>query len=136
MAATIYVADNWRARAPANPQEHSVLLDDDGYYWHLYRFFEGANLDRREELIDLYGGREIDGYQLDRLEDELNSALQDATRRPEKWHVLTGWHDHPSRQNEILREIDRGTLVELIRKLLWLVAFARETKLKVICSGD
>ncbi len=90
MAATIYVAESWRTTTPANPPEQSVSLDDTGCYWHLYRYFEGANLDRREELVDLYGGAEIDGYQLDRLEDELIAAREEAKGRPNQWNVLTG----------------------------------------------
>jgi hypothetical protein len=89
MAAYIFTAPSWRSK-PVHLNDKSVLFDDDGYYWHLYRYFEGANLDKREELVDLYGGREIDGYQLDRLEDELVAALRDTATKPNQWHVLTG----------------------------------------------
>jgi hypothetical protein len=87
MAASIYVAENFRATR-ANPSERSVWLDDTGCYWHLYRYFEGAKVQRAEELIDLYGGAEIDGYELDRLEDELMAAREDANRKPNDWKVL------------------------------------------------
>lgn len=136
MAASIYVADTWRTTTPANPELQSVVLDDTGIYWHLYRYFEAANLDRRHELIDLYGGGEIDGYQLDRLEDELLAARDDASRRPDTWRVLTGWHDTPSRANEIWRTVQRAELIETITKLLWLIDFSRKSKLKLIVFGD
>jgi hypothetical protein len=32
------------------------------------------------DLVDLYGGAEIDGYQLDRLEDEMKAARVDVQR--------------------------------------------------------
>ena len=65
---------------PANPPERSVWLDSNGCYWYLYRYFEGAKVQRTEELIDLYGSAEIDGYELDRLEDELIAARR---RKPQ-----------------------------------------------------
>ena len=136
MAASIYVADSWRTTTPANPAEHSVWLDDTAIYWHLYRYFEAANLDRRHELVDLYGGDEIDGYQLDRLEDELTAARDDATRRTEEWTILTGWNETPSRENEIWRTVERSELVATINKLLALIDFARNNSLKLIVSGD
>jgi hypothetical protein len=135
MAADIFVAESWKA-ARANPSAKALVFEDDGYYWHLYRYFEGANLDRRHELIDLYGGGEIIGYQLDRLEDELNSALADASCKPAEWRVLTGWNERPARENEIWREVERETLIEMIHRMLWLIKFAREKNLQLFCSGD
>ncbi len=136
MAASIYVADSWRTTSPANREEQTVWLDDTAIYWHLYRYFEAANLDRRHELVDLYGGAEIDGYQLDRLEDELCAARDDATTRPEQWTILTGWNDTPSRENELWRTVLRNELLETINKLLVVIDFARNNKLKLIVSGD
>jgi len=136
MAAEIYVAQSSNDYPPRNPPDRSVWMEDDGYYWHLYRFFEGANLDRRRELIDLYGDAEFSGYQLDRLEDELQVALKDAHQKPAKWSVLTGWSDHPSRENEIWREVDREKMLDLITQLLWLVSFAKDSSLQIICTGD
>ena len=89
-----------------------------------------------EELIDLYGGAEIDGHELDRLEDELISAREDANRRPEEWKVLTGWNASPSRDNEIWRSVEKSEVLEIIGKLMWLVDFAKSNKLKLIVSGD
>jgi hypothetical protein len=136
MAASIYVGNSWRTQCPANPDEQSVWLDDTAIYWHLYRYFEAANLDRRHELVDLYGGGEIDGYQLDRLEDELLAARGDAAHRPSQWKVPTGWNDSPSRENEIWRAVEKSELLVTIDKLLALIDFARTNHLKPIVSGD
>jgi len=65
-----------------------LLLNDDGYYWFLYRYFEAANLDRGAELIDLYGGAELAGYQLERLAEELQQALRDVEAGPAEWNGL------------------------------------------------
>jgi hypothetical protein len=137
MAANIYVAENFRASC-ANPPERSVWLDDTACYWHLYRYFEGAKVkaQRTEELIDLYGGAEIDGYELDRLEDELIAARDDASHKPSEWKVLTGWNESPARENEIWRVVKKTELLEIIAKMMWLIDFARENKLKLIVSGD
>jgi hypothetical protein len=135
MAADIYVAENWRA-SRANPPERSVWLDDTGCYWHLYRYFEGAKVQRTEELIDLYGGAEIDGYQLDRLEDELIAAREDANHKPNEWKVLTGWNKSSARENEIWRVVKKTELLEIIAKMMWLIDFARKNGLKLIVSGD
>jgi hypothetical protein len=70
MAALIYVADASNLANPSSAAE-SVMLESDGIYWFLYRYFEGANLNHASELIDLYGGGTIEGYQLHRLRTEL-----------------------------------------------------------------
>ncbi len=97
---------------------------------------EGANLDKCEELVDLYGGAEIDGYQLDRLQDELRAASQDAQAKPEQWRVLTGWEESQGRDNEIWRDVEKSKLLATIDQLLWLIDFAKERHLKLIVSGD
>ena len=135
MAADIYVAENWRANR-ANPPERSVWFEDNGYYWHLYRYFEGAKVQRTDELIDLYGGAEIEGYELDRLEDELAAAREDASHRPEEWKVLTGWKESPARENEIWRVVQKADVLEIIANMLWLIEFAKANKLKLIVRGD
>ncbi|MBX7223985.1 MAG: hypothetical protein K1Y36_28980 [Blastocatellia bacterium] len=136
MAATVYVGENWKSATLANPPEKTLCLDDSGVYWHLYRYFEGANLDRRHELVDLYGGGEIFGYQLDRLQDELKSALADVTHKPAEWKILTGWNTSQSRENEIWQTVRKTELAEIIQQFLWLITFAREKQLKVIVAGD
>jgi hypothetical protein len=136
MAANIFVAASWNSPR-VSPAEQTLLLEDDGNYWHLYRYFEGANLrDRPGELVDLYGGAEIDGYQLDRLEDEMKSAIEDAVKRPEEWRVLTGWNSRKARANEIWKVVERDKLIAIVNRILGLIALAREKKLKLIVSGD
>jgi len=115
MSAAICVAEHGIAALPANPPDRSVLLGADGYCFFLYRYFEGANLDHRSELIDLYG---------------------DVSTKPERWLVLTGRNEHPALENEIWREVQREKMIQLIRQITWLIEFAKERKLKLICSGD
>jgi hypothetical protein len=135
MAATIYVAENLRATR-VNAHERDVFLDDSGCYWHLHRYFEGAKVQWNEELIDLYGSAAIDGYQLDRLEDEMIAAREDANPKPDEWKVLTGWNKSPARENEIWKVVEKTVLLEIIAKMLWLIEFAKTNKLKLIVDGD
>jgi hypothetical protein len=136
MAAFIFVAESWKAH-PANPQERSVLLESNGYYWFLYRYFEGANVTHKSELIDLYDGGEITGYQLHRLETELRTAAEDVARKPDRWQVLIGWNGaEAAMDTENWSEVQRDKMSELIQRLLWLIDYAKDRKLKLICSGD
>lgn len=135
MAADIYVAENLRA-VRAHPPERSVWLDDTASYWHLYRYFEAAKVQRAEELFDLYGSAEITGYELDRLKDELTAAREEASQKPDEWKVLTGWKDFAARENEIWGIVKKTELLDIIARLLWLIDFARENGLKLIVFGD
>jgi hypothetical protein len=134
MAADIWVGERWDVDGPTGPTVH---LDDNGYYWFLYRYFEAANIDRRDALIDLYGDAEIDGYQLARLKDELKLALTDVTHRRDVFRVLVGWKgDTKSRETEIRVEIERDKLLALIDQLLDLVRDARDRDLRLLVVGD
>ncbi len=135
MAATIYAAESHRSNA-VNPPEQTVWLDDTPCYWHLYRYFEAAKVQRTEELVDLYGGAEIDGYELDRLKEELLVARADTHHRPGEWKVLTGWTNSPSRENEIWETVQKSELLSVIANLISLIDFAKENQLKLIVSGD
>ncbi|TCJ11624.1 hypothetical protein EZJ19_15240 [Parasulfuritortus cantonensis] len=136
MAADLYLASSYEA-LDAKRLPIELSLQSDGYYWFLYRYFESANIDRRHELIDLYGGAEISGYQLERLEDELHMALLDIQARPASWPVLVGWSSTTiCRETEDKRVIEKGKLVALIENLLGLIKRAREEKLKLVYVGD
>ena len=114
-----------------------LTLESNACYWFLYHYFERANLDRRHELIDLYGGAEIDGYQLDRLEDELKVALLDIANRAENWKVLVGWKSEEiSRETEDWRSTEKKKLTGLVQNLLGLIGQARESGLKLVYLGD
>ena len=136
MAADLYLASSYD-ELDANRIPVELSFENDGYYWFLYRYFESANLDRRHELIDLYGGAEICGYQLDRLEDELHTALLDIQGHPALWPVLVGWSSGTvCRETEDKRMIEKVKLVAVIESLLGLIKRAREEKLKLVYVGD
>jgi hypothetical protein len=136
MATALYLASASDLRRPTNAVP-PVILDSDGYYWFLYRYFESANLERHKgELIDLYGGGVIEGYQLHRLQCELEQALEDVERKPQSWTVLVGWKgDTVSLETEEWQAVERNKMIDLVSALLALVG-ATSDSLKLVCDGD
>jgi hypothetical protein len=136
MAAHVYVAEASDLNKPSAAAE-GVMLESDGVYWFLYRYFEAANLDRATELIDLYGGGTIEGYQLHRLRTELEQAHQDVQGKPQSWRVLLGWmSERRSVETEDRQTVQKDDVLRTIGSLLALVNCAESTDLKLVCSGD
>lgn len=136
MAAIIYLADQNDLNRPSSAVP-SVVLDSDGNYWYLYRYFEAANLERHNgELIDLYGGGVIDGYQLHRLIVELEQAKEDIQHKPSSWPMLVGWKSSDiSAETEDWRTVEKVEILEIVSLLLALARGATAS-FKLVCSGD
>jgi hypothetical protein len=126
---------------------HKLLKDVDiyghGYFWFLYRYFESANLHPADKLppddslIDPYCDNAIEGYQMERLEEELNVARKDIQWRDEIWEVRAGWNGkHKSKETEIRKQVSKTQMCELIDKLLLLISEAKRTNQKLVCVGD
>jgi hypothetical protein len=115
----------------------TIHLDDDGYYWHLYPYFESAKLPSGGELIDLYGDNEVSGYQLDRLRSSMETARNDLCWRGDSWEVVTGWSgDDLSPETEIKQRVDKYRLLELIDRLVSLIDYCVACELKLCIYGD
>ena len=103
-----------------------VAFQSDGYYWHLYPYFESAKLPSEYELIDLYGDNEISGYELDRLEGRLREAKLDMQWRAETWLLTIGWSGlNICRETEDQRIVDKQTMRALIDRLLNVIAYTK-----------
>lgn len=87
MAAFLCLASPGEPDRPASGTP-DFLLESSPEYWFLYRHVEGANLDGRHDLIDLYGGGVIEDYQLHRLRTELEQALIDVATKHDEWAAL------------------------------------------------
>ncbi len=136
MAAIVYLADPSNTQAP-DPQHPRMVFESNATYWYLYRHFEAANLDRTNELIDLYGGAIIDGYQLHRLRTELEEALVEIENKPESWQVLIGWtSETKSPETEDWRKVERTEVLKTVNQLLELVYASHRTGKKLVSSGD
>lgn len=136
MAVFIYLASPEDLEKPI-PDAPTLLLGSSPEYWFLYRYFEAANLDRRHELIDLYGGGPIEGYQLHRLRVELEQAQSDIEAKPEAWDVLVGWKGEvASRETEDWRSVDKSSVGAIVRGMLDMIQRAEEHNVKLVTSGD
>jgi len=135
MAAFNYLANSDLDKPiPGTP---TLLLDSSPEYWFLYRYFESANLDRRHELIDLYGGGVIAGYQLHRLRTELELALSDVENKPDAWNVLVGWDSEDiSKETETWRTVSKNKVRSIIQTLLDMIQYSETYGVKFITSGD
>lgn len=137
MAAFLYLAraDRLTEQATDIPP---VLLSCSATYAVLHDYFEAANLEPGYgALIDPYGYRVIDGYQLARLTAELEQALIDIKLKPERWTVLVGWlGTERCRENEIWRGVQRSELVLTVSALLALTTAATTLGLKLVNDGD
>jgi len=119
------------------PGAPSLTLDSSPEYWFLYRYFESANLDRRHELIDLYGGGVIEGYQLHRLRTELELARSDVEAKPEQWSVLVGWTEESALiETEDWRTVNKSEVNSIIQTLLDMIKYSEAHGAKFVTSGD
>lgn len=136
MSVSLYLADQANLQTPCR-EISPVTFNDDGYYWFLYRYFESANLERHKgELIDLYDGGVIEGYQLHRLRTELEQAMQDVAHKPDSWQVLVGWQGGSvSAETEDWRKVEKLEVLDLINSLLALISSSSATR-KLVCDGD
>ena len=133
MAADLYPCKKVLGSSP----DLTVHFDDDGYYWHLYPYFETAKLPGRHELIDLYGNAEIEGYELKRLFNVLELAENDLGWRADEWRVTTGWSGQKiSEETEINRPVLKGELLRRIRRLRALTSYCLENGVPLCVDGD
>jgi hypothetical protein len=115
-----------------------IQLQDDGYYWWLYRYFQSARLPTwRHELIDLYGHSEISGYLLKLFHDELLEARFDAGHRSEQWSVRVGWQSEKvSESTERITTVSRAEMLRILEELISLTESAMSLNISILCEGD
>ncbi|MDP3541890.1 MAG: hypothetical protein Q8T11_05415 [Elusimicrobiota bacterium] len=133
----IFVSEPHKSKNPESAKRR-VLLQDDGYYWFLYWYFEAASLPpRKHELIDLYAHAELFGYQLQRFIEELDEARTDVLSKPEQWSVRVGWNGETmSKETERYESVERSRMVALIDDLLSIAREAHDQDLKLFSIGD
>jgi hypothetical protein len=127
-----------------SPISHSLtkgqpgfLVDDTPEYWFLYPYFETANMDTSTDLIDLYGGRQINKDQLIRLERELLRALSEINSCDEALLALVSWSgDRNAAVMGRWEIVKRDNLINLINSFLSIIADSKATGLSVVLSGD
>ena len=136
MAADLFPANSVRD-SEAMASEVAIHMDDNGYYWHLYPYFESAKLPCDHELIDLYGDNEISGYELDRLRARLIVAQQDLAWRSDAWDVVTGWNGGDiTPETEIKRSVEKRNMLDTIERFLALIDYCKSNGFKLCVFGD
>lgn len=117
----------------------SFSLDDDGYYWFCYPFFEDL-YDRTGEMIDLYGWAWFAGAHLDELAATLVRIRAKANEMPEERQVCVGHsvapHSSPHAPKPLFSSVRRDRLLHLLAQFEDLVAEARRDAKWVSCFGD
>lgn len=108
-----------------------VAFDDDGYYWHLYPYFEEV-VKQTGQMVDLYGDAIFDVKHLPDLLATLKRAAASVRKRPKEWKVRIGWRG----QDEVFEKVTKVTMQRMLRDFIALVKLAIETKRKVVCFGD
>lgn len=88
-------------------------------------------------MIDLYGGRVINGYQLHRLRTELEIAKLEVESKPDTWSVLVGWDGElASIETEDWRTANKKTVNSILQTLLDMIEYSKTRGVKFVTSGD
>ena len=135
MAATVFPCKKY-SDSSLMGTDLSMTFNDDGYYWHLFQYFEKAKLPGQYELIDLYSDGEINGYELKRLSEILDVVEQDINWRPSNWQVTVGWQGEVGEETEINRTVEKVILHQIIQQLKTLIAYCFENNLVLCVDSD
>ena len=119
---------------PSDPNEPSLGLEDDGYYWFLHPLFERLTAETGQ-YIDLYGDAMFAGPDLAALGLALADARRAVAAQPASWQVHTGTQLLPTHR-EVFKAVERAEFLRLLE--LWEQATRRAGELgrAVICFGD
>jgi hypothetical protein len=115
----MYLAERGDLRTPVSDIP-PVSLWQDGYYWFLFPYFEAARLPNgTESLIDIYGERVLEGYQLVRFLREMELALADVLHKPATWKVQVGWRGGTvSLETEHWEEVEKVEMLNLVTGII------------------
>ncbi|MEQ8637148.1 hypothetical protein [Gimesia maris] len=108
-----------------------VYLEDDGYYWFLFPFFQDV-WEQTGQMIDLYDNAVFSAIELSVLLAILERASAEAREQPDKWEVCIGWRG----DDAIMSTVTKPELLALLTKLIDLVTEAQSSQCAVVCFGD
>ena len=113
------------------PNGYGVCLEDDGYYWFLYPYFERVSA-VTGQMVDLYGDAVFTSGDLTAPLRALEGASTAAGVWGEDQNVRLGWRG----EQQIFDKVSKKRLRGLLGELIALVTAAKETGAKVVCVGD
>ncbi|MCC2668367.1 MAG: hypothetical protein K0Q72_838 [Armatimonadetes bacterium] len=108
-----------------------VFLDDDGYYWFLYPFFERVEK-QTGQMVDLYGNAVFAAEQLPLLLAALDAAVASTEQQAGEWAVLVGWRDG----DPLYCTVSKDRLQGILANFITLVKLALATGRDVVAFGD
>jgi hypothetical protein len=111
--------------------DSGVCLEDDGYYWFLYPYFERVSA-VTGQMVDPYGDAVFTTDDLTTLMRELEGASAEAGVWGEDRDVRVGWRG----EQQVFEKVSKDRLRGLIGELIAIVTAARETSARVVCVGD
>lgn len=114
--------------------EKTITLDDDGYYWQLYPFFNGIAVESGQ-MIDLYGDARFTSSEFETLIEFLEAAKRFTNAQPDEWGIVSGVQIEPSIE-AVVHTVARDVLRSLIDKLIAIAQKARAINCHVACVGD
>src|SRR5688572_30095064 len=96
------------------PEEPSLWLTSDGYYWFLHPLFEDLHRETGQ-YIDLYGDAIFVGESLSALEQMLLNARKLVEAHPTSWDVHVGTQLSPEHK-ELHEVVHQDQFVELLTR--------------------
>jgi hypothetical protein len=124
---------------PSRFEPDWLAMEDDGYYWFMYPFFERLSA-ATGQMVDPYGGAEFHGATLDALRRTLAEARDAVSAMPEQWQVQTGTSlgsvIAPTPPTPVLETVARETFLNLLAAFGALAARADRDGRRLVCIGD
>jgi hypothetical protein len=121
------------------PPEFHTSLDDDGYYWFMYPYFEKLAA-KTGQLLDLYGGATFEGEALQELRAIVATIREAVCKMPLQWEVQTGdsigSYPHTTPPQPIYAGVERITFLALLAQLDAVVDGAIRRDTSVVARGD
>ncbi|MBI1346444.1 hypothetical protein GC163_09150 [bacterium] len=108
-----------------------VYLEDDGYYWFLYPYFQDV-WEHTGQMIDLYDDAVFGGNEQPVLLALLERAAAEASQQPDEWNVRIGWRG----DDAIVSKVTKPELQALLTRLIDLVTEAQASQCAFVCFGD
>ena len=114
--------------------EPHIIMEDDGYYWFLWPYFERF-LTETGEIINPYENAFLTDDQLPFLQNLLHEAAFQIQVQSEFWMVAVGIRFTPER--EIVYEaVKRDVFRQLLYDWLQVIERAQALKKPMVCFGD
>lgn len=115
-----------------------LSLEDDGYHWFLYEFFEDL-AKQSGQMIDLYDDAFFKGESLDLLNQTIQQAKEAISQKPEVWDEFIGTTLKKGGRTKVERiysTVCKKNLEVILITLEKAITKAKEKNLGILFIGD